>query len=227
MLGIEDIRDGPLIVSVEQAGTRPACLGCGTLPVVKDREMVELIDLPYAGRPSRLRWRKVRWEWRNEACDMMTWTWDDNRIGFPRQALTDRAARWVTVQVGRCGRSALEVADELGCSWHTVNDAVIAYGEALIDDDPYRAGAVTALRFDEALFCRTGPFRRQHRPEVLHDYRGGSPLTTPSRLPIIAIAKGRFVVIEPRSKGPCIRSCKPSDRIRRTEMTIGITCIEQ
>jgi hypothetical protein len=24
------------------------------------------------------------------------------------------------------------VAEELGCDWHTVNDAVLAYGEALI-----------------------------------------------------------------------------------------------
>jgi len=27
-----------------------------------------------------------------------------------------------------------------GCAWHTVNDTVIAYGEALVDDDPGRLG---------------------------------------------------------------------------------------
>ena len=48
--------------------------------------------------------------------------------------MTDRAGRWVTVQVGRYGRSVTEVAGELGCAWHTVNDAVIAYGDALVDD---------------------------------------------------------------------------------------------
>ena len=44
------------------------------------------------------------------------------RIAAARQALTDRAGRWVTLQVGRNGRSVAEVAGELGCAWHTVND---------------------------------------------------------------------------------------------------------
>lgn len=173
VLGIDAVDDGPLVVHIEQTGPRPPCVGCGQLPVVKDRETVELIDLPYGGRTSRLRWRKVRWVCRNEDCDMITWTWDDTRIGFPRQALTDRAARWVTVQVGRYGRSVAEVADELGCSWHTVNDAVISYGEALVDDDPDRVGTVCALGLDEVLFCRRGPFRRQHWSTSIVDVAGG------------------------------------------------------
>ena len=37
-----------------------------------------------------------------------------------------------------------EVARELGCDWHTVNDAVIAYGTPLVED-PARVGAVTAV----------------------------------------------------------------------------------
>ncbi len=161
ILGIRARGDGPLYVEIEQAGPRPACSGCGLLAVVKDREVVELVDLPYAGRPSRLRWRKVRFVCRNGECDVVSWTWDDVRIAFPRQTLTDRAARWATVQVGRNGRSVSEVAAELGCAWHTVNDAVVSYGEALIDDDPDRIGDVTALGLDEALFCRVGRYRRQ------------------------------------------------------------------
>ena len=176
VLGIDDIADGPVVVHIEQGGPRPRCLGCGELPVVKDRETVELVDLPYAGRPSRLRWRKVRFICRNPDCEVLSWTWDDTRIGFPRQALTDRAGRWVTIQVGRCGRSVAEVAAELGCAWHTVNDAVIAYGEALIDDDPDRIGAVRALGLDEALFCRTGPFRRQHWSTQIVDVGRGQLL---------------------------------------------------
>jgi len=41
--------------------------------------------------------------------------------------------------VGRNARSVAEVAKELGCDWHTVNDAVLAYGEALVDE-PGRFG---------------------------------------------------------------------------------------
>ena len=72
-------------------------------------------------------------------------------------ALTDRAGRWVTEQVGRWGRTVDEVAVELGCDWHTVNDAVIAYGTALVDDDPDRIGEPAAVGLDETLFARRGP----------------------------------------------------------------------
>jgi hypothetical protein len=36
--------------------------------------------------------------------------------------MTDRAGRWVTEQVGRYARSINEIAVELGCDWHTIND---------------------------------------------------------------------------------------------------------
>jgi hypothetical protein len=48
--------------------------------------------------------------------------------------MTDRAGRWVTEQVGRLGRAVNEIAVELGCDWHTINDTVLAYGTALVDD---------------------------------------------------------------------------------------------
>ncbi len=91
---------------------------------------------------------------------MKSWTGEDRRIAPARLALTDRAGRWVTVQVGKHGRTVNEVADKLGCDWHTVNDAVIAYGTALVDDKD-RIGDVTALGLDETLFCRQGRWRRQ------------------------------------------------------------------
>ena len=72
-----------------------------------------------------------------------------------------RAGRWVTAQVGELGRTVSEVARELSCDWHTVNDAVIAYGTALIDGDPDRIGEVTALGLDETLFHRQGRWRSQ------------------------------------------------------------------
>ncbi len=50
-----------------------------------------------------------------------------------------------------------DVANELGCDWHTVNDAVIIYGEALLAADAGRVGSVDALGLDETLFFRLGP----------------------------------------------------------------------
>ena len=74
--------------------------------------------------------------------------------------MTTRAARWVTVQVGRHGRSVAEVAADLECDWHTVMDAVVLFGQILIDD-PARFGAVSAVGLDETLFAGKGEYRTQ------------------------------------------------------------------
>jgi len=175
VLGVEQRRDGRLAVHVEQAGERPVCLGCGGRPQVKDRETVELVDLPAFGRQTRLCWRKVRWSCPDRDCVMTTWTWADPRIAAARLVMTDRAGRWVTEQVGRYARSVNEIAVELGCDWHTVNDTVIAYGTALVDDAG-RIGPVSALGLDETLFVRLGPFRRQHWSTSIVDVAGGQLL---------------------------------------------------
>ena len=92
---------------------------------------------------------------------MGSWTHVDERIAAPKMVMTTRSARWATVQVGRHGRAVSDVAAELGCDWHTVNDAVVAYGEALLAADTDRVGAPTALGLDETLFVRTGGYRTQ------------------------------------------------------------------
>jgi transposase len=159
VLGVDDECGGPLRVHVESRVERVWCRGCGGRAAVKDRPRVELVDLPCFGRPTRLVWHKHRWCCRD--CEAGSWTIIDDRIAPPRAAMTDRAGRWCTVQVGRLGRTVSEVARELGCDWHTVNDAVIAYGAALVED-PHRIGDVHALGLDETLFCRRG---RRHRQE--------------------------------------------------------------
>ena len=78
-----------------------------------------------------------------------------------RVSTRSSSRRWATWHVGKLGRTVTEIAAELGCSWHAVNDAVIAYGTALVDDDPGRVGDVTASGLDEVMFCHVGPFRRQ------------------------------------------------------------------
>ena len=84
-------------------------------------------------RTSRLVWHKRRFTCVDADCAMGSWTEEDVRIAAPRQVLTTRAARWATRQVGSHARSVSEVAKDLGCDWHTVNDTVIAYGEALLE----------------------------------------------------------------------------------------------
>ena len=162
VLGVDDLGAGlSLRLHVESRGSRPVCARCGSPAEVKDRPVVELCDLPAFGRPVLLAWHKHRWSCAQSECPVGSWTGVDIRIAAPRLGITDRAARWATRQVGECGRTVAEVARELECDWHTVNDAVIAYGEALLEADTARVGVVTALGMDETLFARVGMWRRQ------------------------------------------------------------------
>ena len=165
----------PLKVTVESRVERPACSGCGMLARVKDRPVVDLVDLPSFGRPARLVWRKHRWCCPTPTCPTGSWTGTDERIAAPRLAMTDRAGRWVTEQVGRRGRTVNEIAVELGCDWHTINDTVIAYGTSLVED-PDRIGDVEALGLDETLFARLGPWRTQNWSTSIVDVRRGQLL---------------------------------------------------
>ena len=56
-----------------------------------------------------------------------------------------RAGRWATYQVGHGGRTISEVAEELGCDWHTVNTEVVRWGDALLEADVSRFGSVEAV----------------------------------------------------------------------------------
>lgn len=161
VLAVDDRPSKPVVVVIEARVEREWCRACGCRAVVKERPVIELVDLPCFGRPARLVWRKHRWECPAEQCPAGSWTLTDLRIAAPRAAMTDRAARWATRQVGKLGRSVNEVAWDLECDWHTVNDAVIAYGEALLEADTDRVGEVDALGLDETLFNRTGRWRTQ------------------------------------------------------------------
>jgi transposase len=160
VLGVDDDSDAPVVVHIESRASRPACPACGVFAWVKDRPQVELVDLACFGRAARLVWHKHRWCCPNNACRLGSWTGEDPRIAPTRGAMTDRAGRWSCAQVGRLGRTVAEVARELGCDWHTVNDAVIAYGSPLVEDSD-RVGDVSALGLDETLFCRQGRWRTQ------------------------------------------------------------------
>jgi len=142
---------------------------------VKDRPVVVFVDLPVYGRPTKLVWHKRRWRCGDPDCPNGSWTEENPRIAAPRMAMTDRAGRWVTLEVGKFGRSVNEVATTLGCDWHTVNEAVLSYGEALVED-PGRFGAVETLGLDEVLFYRDGPYRRQEFSTQIVDVGRGQLL---------------------------------------------------
>ena len=159
VLGVEDEPGEPLRVHVETGATTVGCAACGTRAWLKDQRPVALVDLAAFGRPAVLVWHKRRRLCPETACETRTFTETQPAIAAARAGVTDRAGRWMTRQVGQ-GQPVSAVAAELGCDWHTVMDAVVAYGTPLIED-PGRIGKVTALGLDETLFVRTGAFKQR------------------------------------------------------------------
>jgi len=120
---------------------------------VKERPVVSYVDLPVYGTPMRLCWKKHRMVCVSDACERKSFVLSDHRIAAKNCLLTTRAAKWATVQVGT-GRTVKEVARELSCDWHTVNDAVTTYGKALLDADRKRLNKTTAIGLDETNFVK-------------------------------------------------------------------------
>ena len=160
-MGLKDVvvlhyeRRGPDVeLAIEQLIRQPVrCPSCAGLAQVKERPIVTYVDLPVYGTPMRLGWKKHRMQCVNPRCPKRSWVLRDHRIAAKNCLLTTRAAKWATVQVGT-GRTVKEVADELACDWHTVNDAVTTYGKALLEADRKRLNQTTAIGLDETSFVK-------------------------------------------------------------------------
>ena len=102
VLGVtEPAGDGSvLVIDVVSRADQGWCRACGVKARVKDSSAVVLVDMTCFGRPARLVWHKQRWWCAQTGCPAGSWTVSDPRIAAPRARLTDRAARWVTRQVG-------------------------------------------------------------------------------------------------------------------------------
>src|SRR5262245_15842069 len=141
---------GWLRIVIETELVTPSC--CGVNAHRHGVRDVELVDLPVFGRPARLVWRKQRW--RCPGC-RRAWTEQGPQIASSRCAVTTRAARWATVQVGRHGRSVAEVAADLDCDWHTVMDAVaLQYTVGGLDEQDAGAAWIDAAKVTRQCVAR-------------------------------------------------------------------------
>jgi transposase len=172
LVGLKDVRvlayerRGPDVsLVIEQVLAQVRCPSCGGVARVKDRPVVTYIDLPVFAKPMKLTWRKHRMRCLDPACEMTSWVLMDHRIAAKSCLLTTRAAKWATEQVGT-GRSVKEVAAELSCEWHTVNDAVLTYGRALLTADTKRLTRTSAIGLDETNFVRLDEQRTSYATTV-------------------------------------------------------------
>ncbi len=139
-----------LFVTVESIDRLMGCGACGTRATVKDRDRVELADLPAFGCPVTLVWLKRRWRCGEADCGEGTWTEDRPDIAPARSTMTRRAG--VGHHPGRSPR-ALGVVGGQGAGRHLAHRHGRRHplGEILVSD-PDRVGATAAIGVDETSF---------------------------------------------------------------------------
>ncbi len=174
-MGLKDVRvihyerrGADVELLVEQVVGEVRCPTCRGRAQVKERPVVHYVDLPVYGTPMSLAWKKHRMRCPDSRCPKRSWVLSDHRIAAKQCLLTTRAAKWATVQVGT-GRTVKEVAAELACDWHTVNDAVTTYGEALLAADRKRLNKTTAIGLDETSFVKLGDFSHTNYATTVAD----------------------------------------------------------
>lgn len=175
LVGLKDVRvlhyarrGSEVELMIEQVLDEVRCPNCGGRAQVKERPVVRYVDLPVYGTPMKLSWKKHRMRCRDRSCPRRTWVLSDHRIAAKNCLLTTRAAKWATRQVGG-GRTVSEVAAELDCDWHTVNDAVTTYGAALLAADRKRLNRTTAIGLDETAFVKAGAKNRKDYATTVAD----------------------------------------------------------
>ena len=115
VLGVDDTGGGPLRVHVETRGERPVCGGCGSRVTIRDRPVVELVDLPCFGRSSQLMWPKRRWSYRTPSC--ATGSWTELAVAFVDRLGHDLQDETCPIEARSMGRTLLRWRDQIA-AWH-------------------------------------------------------------------------------------------------------------
>ncbi len=128
------------------------CHGCGARGKPRDSVTRRLAHVPLGWRPTILQVRVRRYGC--TGCGRV-WRQDLSSAAAPRAKLSRHAVLWALKCVVIDRLSIARVAMGLGASWHTVNDAVLAAGQALLIDDPSRLDGVRVIGVDEHAWRHT------------------------------------------------------------------------
>lgn len=154
---------------------RDWCRRCGQRAESGGRHVVQVRDLPAAGKATRLVWRKREWRCRDCRC---SWRETHPAIG-PRAGWTDRARREAARQVGQDGTPVAPVARAFGVGWQTVMRAVDDVAVECFDQQgiyTIQSRLCLALGVDEKVMNRAGPGRRRRYVTVLVNLATGRPI---------------------------------------------------
>lgn len=109
------------------------------------------------------------------------WRQDSSKAAEPRAKLSRRGLRWASEAVVCQHLTIARVAEGLGVSWNTANDAVLAEGKRMLIDDPGRFDGVTVIGVDEHVWRHTR--RGDKYVTVIIDLTAVREGTGPARLP--------------------------------------------
>ena len=128
------------------------CHGCGCQGVPRDTVERRLADAPFGWRATTLVVRVRRY--RCAGCGRV-WRQDMSKAAEPRSKLSRNGLRWALEGLVCQHLTVARVADGLGVSWDTANDAVLAEGERMLIADPARFDHVLAIGVDEHVWRHT------------------------------------------------------------------------
>jgi transposase len=128
------------------------CRRCGCQGRPRDTVVRRLAHEPFGWRPTTLHVTVRRY--RCTECRHV-WRQDTSRAAEPRAALSRRGLRWALEGLVVQHLTIARVAEGLGVSWNTANNAVLAEGQRALIDDPHRFDGVAGIGVDEHVWRHT------------------------------------------------------------------------
>ncbi len=113
---------------------------------MRDRVIRELAHEPFGWRPTRLHVTVRRY--RGADCAHV-WRQETSLAAEPRGRLSRGALRWALTAIVCRHLTVARVAEALGVSWNTANDAVLTEGRRMLIADPSRFDGVAVIGVDE------------------------------------------------------------------------------
>lgn len=122
------------------------CKQCGAQGIPRDTVTRRLGHEPFGWRPTIVLITLRRY--RCTECGHV-WRQDTSKAAEPRAKLSRRVLAWALEGIVCQHLTIARVAEGLGVSWNTANNAVLAEGQRVLIDDPTRFDSVKIIRVDE------------------------------------------------------------------------------
>ena len=165
------------VLACRVVGADQWCRRCGCEGSPRDTVTRRLAHEPLGWRPTMLLVTIRRY--RCTGCGHV-WRQDTSRAAEPRAKLSRRGLRWALEGIVVQHLTVARVAEGLGVSWNTANDAVLAEGKRVLIDDPHRLDGVHVIGVDEHVWRHTR--RGDKYVTVIIDLTGIRDGTGPARL---------------------------------------------